>query len=86
MVNFVLAGDDIDVLSRAVQATAADVVRRDGEPIQATYTPSDCRDLLERAGFSSITQLDATALKERYFPHRTDLRLPDSALLCTARV
>jgi hypothetical protein len=86
VVNFVLAGDETDGLTRAVQATAAAVVRRDREPVRAAYTRSGCVDLLERAGFSSVTLFDAAALKERYFPHRRDLRLADSALVCVARV
>jgi methyltransferase (TIGR00027 family) len=86
VVNFVLAGDGADDLSRAVQATAVEVVRREGEPIRATYTRSDCAGLLEGAGFSSVTLFDAAALKQRYFPHRRDLRLSDSTLLCVAQV
>ena len=85
VVNFVLADDQADDLTRAVQATAAAVVGRDGEPIRAVYTRSGCADLLAGAGFSSITLFDAAALKERYFPRRRDLRLPDSTLVCVAR-
>jgi len=86
VVNFVLADDETDDLALAVQATAAAVVGREGEPVRAAYTRSGCVDLLERAGFSSITVFDAAALKERYFPHRRDLRLADSTLVCVARV
>jgi O-methyltransferase involved in polyketide biosynthesis len=85
VVNFVLADDQTDDFTRAVQATAAAVVGREGEPIRAAYTRSGCTGLLERAGFSSITLVDAAALKERYFPHRRDLRLADSTLVCVAR-
>lgn len=85
VVNFLLAGDGTDGLTHAVRATAAEVVRREGEPIRAAYTRSGCAGLLERAGFSSMTLLDAAALKERYFAHRRDLRLPDSTLTCVAR-
>ncbi len=90
VVNFLLAddgtGDGTDDLTHAVRATAAEVVSREGEPIRAAYTRSGCADLLERAGFSSMTLFDAAALKERYFIHRRDLRLPDSTLVCVARV
>ena len=86
VVNFLLADDETDDFTHAVQATAAEVVRREGEPIRAAYTRIGCADLLERTGFSSITVFDAAALKERYFPHRHDLRLPDSTLVCVARV
>ena len=86
VVNFVLADDETDDFTHAVQATAAAVVGRDGEPVRAAYTRTGCVDLLERAGFSSITPFDAAALRERYFPHRRDLRLADSTLVCVARV
>ena len=86
VVNFVLADDETDGFTRAVQATAAAVAGRDGEPVRAAYTRSDCVDLLERTGFSSVTLFDAAALRERYFPHRRDLRLADSTLVCVARV
>jgi methyltransferase (TIGR00027 family) len=86
VVNFVLADDEADDFTRAVQATAAAVVAREGEPVRAAYTRSGCAGLLERAGFSSITPFDAAALKKRYFPHRREPRLPDSTLVCVARV
>jgi methyltransferase (TIGR00027 family) len=94
VVNFLLADDGTgdrtddgtDDLTQAVRATAAEVVTREGEPIRAAYTRSGCADLLERAGFSSMTLFDAAALKERYFIHRRDLRLTDSTLVCVARV
>lgn len=94
VVNFLLTGDETgdgtgdgtDDLTHAVRATAAEVVSREGEPIRAAYTRSGCAGLLERAGFSAMTLFDAAALKERYFAHRRDLRLPDSTLLCVARV
>jgi methyltransferase (TIGR00027 family) len=85
VVNFVLAEEETDDVTQAVRATAAEVVSREGEPIRAAYTRSGCVDLLERAGFSSITLFDAVALKERYFPHRRDLRLPDSTVVCVAQ-
>ena len=86
VVNFLRAEHETDDVTRAVQATAAAVVGREGEPGRAAYTRSGCVDLLDRAGFSSITLLDAAALKKRYFPHRHDLRLADSTLVCVARV
>ncbi|MBV9092994.1 MAG: class I SAM-dependent methyltransferase [Streptosporangiaceae bacterium] len=86
VVNFLLADEETDDFTRAFQATAAEVVSREGEPVRAAYTRSGCVDLLARAGFSSISLFDAVALKERYFPHRDDLRLPDSTLVCLARV
>lgn len=85
VVNFLLADEDTDDLSRAVQATAADVVRREGEPVRSTYTRNEVADLLGSVGFSSVALLDAAALKDRYFPGRPDLRLPDSTLVCVAR-
>jgi len=39
-----------------------------------------------RAEIARWALFDAAALKERYFPHRRDLRLPDSTLLCVAQV
>jgi methyltransferase (TIGR00027 family) len=86
VVNFLLAEEETDDLSRAVQATAADVVHREGEPVQSRYTRGEVADLLGSAGFSSVTLLDAAALKDRYFPGRRDLRLPDSTLVCVSRV
>jgi len=86
VVNFLLADADADDLSRAVQATAADVVRREGEPVRSRYTRSEVGGLLGSVGFSSVALLDAAALKDRYFPGRRDLRLPDSTLVCVARV
>lgn len=85
VVNFLLADEDSDDLSRAVQATAADVVRREGEPVRSQYTRGEVADLLSSVGFSSVALLDAAALKDRYFPDRGDLRLPDSTLVCVAR-
>jgi hypothetical protein len=67
VVNFVLAGDQTDDLTRAVQVTAAAVAARDGEPNRAAYTRSGCTGLLERAGFSSITPFDAAALNSGTF-------------------
>jgi methyltransferase (TIGR00027 family) len=85
VVNFLLADEDTDDLSRAVQATAADVVRREGEPVRAQYTRAEVAGLLDSVGFSAVALLDAAALKDRYFPARCDLRLPDSTLVCVAR-
>jgi methyltransferase (TIGR00027 family) len=86
VVSFVVTDDQDDEFTHAVQATAAEVVRRDGEPVRATYTRPECVGLLQRAGFSSIAPFDAAALKQRYFPYRHDLRLTDSTLLCVAEV
>ncbi len=85
VVNFLLADEGADDLSRAVQATAADVVGREGEPVRSRYTRGEVTDLLGSVGFSSVALLDAAALKDRYFPDRRDLRLPDSTLVCVAR-
>jgi O-methyltransferase involved in polyketide biosynthesis len=85
VVNFLLADEDTDDLSRAVQATAADVVRREGEPVRDQYTRAEVAGLLDSVGFSAVALLDAAALKDRYFPGRRDLRLPDSTLVCVAR-
>jgi len=85
VVNFLLADEDRDDLSRAVQAAAADVVQREGEPVRSRYTRSEVAELLSRVGFSSVALLDAAALTDRYFPGRHDLRLPDSTLVCVAR-
>ena len=85
VVNFLLADEDGDDFSRAVQATTADVVRREGEPIRSRYARGEVAGLLSRVGFSSVMLLDAAALKDRYFPGRGDLRLPDSTLVCVAR-
>jgi len=86
VVNFVVADVELDDLSRAVQTTAADVVSRAGEPMRARFARGECVDLLEGAHFAQFSLLDAAALKERYFPRRADLRLPDSTLICIARV
>ncbi|MHB1585307.1 MAG: class I SAM-dependent methyltransferase [Acidimicrobiales bacterium] len=86
VVNFVLADDRLDDLSRTVRATAADVVRRVGEPVRGTYRRSECEQMLHDAGFSSVELLDAATLAQRYFPGRPELALAGSTVLCVARV
>jgi len=86
VVNFALAAEELDALSDAVRVTAAAVVRRAGEPVRGTYRRAECEEMLWAAGFSSVVLLDAATLCERYFPGRRELRLPDSTLLCVARV
>jgi len=55
----------------AVDALAARVAAA-GEPFQSAFEPRDLDRAMRRAGFSTIEDVDASAINARYFSDRTD--------------
>lgn len=43
-----------------------------GEPFQLFFSPSEMQDELQRAGFNEVEDLDAEAIRNRYFLNRSD--------------
>jgi methyltransferase (TIGR00027 family) len=84
--DFVCVSSELDEVGQAVRASADAAVAADGEPIRADYTTLEVETLLREAGFSTVTLLDADALRTRYLPTRPDLCLSNSTVLAVATV
>jgi methyltransferase (TIGR00027 family) len=86
VVDFLLAPEDCDDLGRAARVNATQAVAAVGEPVRATYHPSEIDALLRSSGFDDVELLTTTALATRYLDGRARLRLPGSTTIAVATV
>jgi methyltransferase (TIGR00027 family) len=86
VVNFNLACEASDELSRAVRAATAPALAAVNEPFMPAYTAEEVTELLHTAGFRTVTLVDAGALRARYFPDRLDLLDHYGILIAVATV